>query len=279
MKFIKTFLILIGFSISAGLNAQSCCSMNAPESFALFAGNKQFVSSHDEPLPFSFTDQKGKMISYKTADSLKANAYEIKAAQPSSKYVFVIHEWWGLNDYIKQEADKICAELGDVNVIALDLYDGKVASTKDSASKYMGAVKTSRAQHIINGAIAYAGKKTSIATIGWCFGGGWSLQASLLAGKQAKACVMYYGMPEKDKAKLKKENAKVLGIFAGKDGWITKEVVNEFEKNMKELNKSITIRTYDADHAFANPSNPHYAKEFAEDAHGMAMKFIRENLK
>lgn len=282
-KIMKNILsICTGLLISAlGLQvkAQSCCSMPATETFATFAMNSKFVSSHEQPLPFVFTEQKGKMISYKTADSTTAKAYEIKAAKPSSKYVFVIHEWWGLNDYIRQEADKIWTDLGDVNVIALDLYDGKVASTRDSASKYMGAVKTERAEKIIKGALNYAGKKASVATIGWCFGGGWSLQASLLAGKQAKACVMYYGMPEKDIEKLKKENAAVLGIFAMKDAWITKQVVATFEKNMKDLKKSITIKEYDADHAFANPSNPHYAKEYADEAHKLAMDFIKQKLK
>ena len=84
----------------------------------------------------------------------------------------------------------------------------------------MQGVKEDRAKAIIKGAIAYAGPNAHIATIGWCFGGGWSLQASLLAGKQDVACVMYYGMPEQDVNKLKTLHADVLGNFANKDNWI-----------------------------------------------------------
>jgi carboxymethylenebutenolidase len=191
----------------------------------------------------------------------------------------MIHEWWGLNGYIKQEAEKLQKELGNVNVYALDLYDGKVADNAQDAGRYMGEVKEDRARAIIQGAIDRAGKKAKIYTIGWCFGGGWSLQASLMAGKQGRGCVMYYGMPESDLAKLKKLNADVLGIFAEKDAWITPAVVATFEKNMKDAGKKITVKSYDADHAFANPSNPKYSKEFAEDAHQRALAFFREHLK
>jgi carboxymethylenebutenolidase len=274
--FLFGLLVMVKLIVTA---QGSCCSRPATESFAAFLKDDKFVSDHESPIPFELMDQKGKMISFKTPDGVDGNAYEIKAAKTSNKYVFVIHEWWGLNDYIKQESEKIYTTLGDVNVIALDLYDKKVADNKEDAAKYMGGVKTERAQSIINGAIAYTGKNASIAIIGWCFGGGWSLQGSILAGKQGKACVMYYGMPEKDKEKLKGLKADVLGIFAKKDGWISTEIVDNFEKEMKGLKKGITIKQYDADHAFANPSNPHFNKEYSEEAFGIAMKFIKERLK
>ena len=101
----------------------------------------------------------------------------------------MIQEWWGLNDYIKRESDNISTELGNVNVLALDLYDGMVAATPDSAMKLVQAVKTERLENIIKGALGYAGPKAKIYTIGWCFGGMWSLQTALLAGKQAVGCV------------------------------------------------------------------------------------------
>jgi carboxymethylenebutenolidase len=277
----KIYLLLLS-ALSATLSfgqTHSCCSISSSEQFARLSNDPVFTASHLAPIPFRYVSEKGKMITYKTKDGRDVNAFEVMADKPTDNCVLMIHEWWGLNGYIKQEAEKLQKELGNVNVYALDLYDGKVADNAQDAGRYMGEVKEDRARAIIQGAIDRAGKKAKIYTIGWCFGGGWSLQASLMAGKQGRGCVMYYGMPESDLAKLKKLNADVLGIFAEKDAWITPAVVATFEKNMKDAGKKITVKSYDADHAFANPSNPKYSKEFAEDAHQRALAFFREHLK
>ena len=92
-------------------------------------------------------------------------------------------------------------------------------------------------------------------------------------GKQAVGCVMYYGMPEKDVAKLKTLNCDVLGLFAAKEQWISPAVVAQFEKDMATAGKSIKVKSYDADHAFANPSNPIYNKVASEDAYGLAINY------
>jgi carboxymethylenebutenolidase len=241
--------------------------------------DEKFVNSHPEPLPFILEDPMGKEISFKTPDGKEGYGYEIKNPKPTDNYVLVVHEWWGLNDYIRQESEKIFKALGNVNVIAVDLYDKRVAATRDSAAKYMQMVKTDRAEAILKGVIAYAGAQAKIATIGWCFGGGWSLQAALLAGKQAQACVMYYGMPEENMDKMKTLNCPVLMVWATQDQWINKEVVSKFESNMKTAGKKLEIKKYEADHAFANPSNPKYNKDFADDAFKNAMTFIKKGLK
>jgi carboxymethylenebutenolidase len=203
----------------------------------------------------------------------------MKAKKPTNNWLFVIHEWWGLNDFVKHESEKIYNDLGDVNVLDLDLYDGKVAATREDAGKYMQAVKEDRAQAIIKGALAYVGPNAHIATIGWCFGGGWSLQASILAGKQDVACVMYYGMPEQDVNKLKALHADVLGNFANKDGWINPKVVATFEENMKAAGKKLEVHQYDADHGFANPSNPIYDSAATKDAYEHTIAFLKPRLK
>jgi carboxymethylenebutenolidase len=256
----------------------SCCAMPSSVEFAMLSKDASFVASHADPLPFRFIPAKGKMVTIKTRDGKESSAFEVRADKATNNYLLVIHEWWGLNDYIKQEAEKLQGELGNVNVIALDLYDGRVAMTADSAAKIMGEAKEERIRAIIGGAIDYAGKDAKIQTIGWCFGGGWSLQASLIAGKQGTGCVMYYGMPEKDAAKLKTLNAPVLGLFASKDEWITPAVVSQFEKDMKTAGKEITVKSFAADHGFANPSNPHYDKAAGDEAHGLAVGFLKKHL-
>ena len=280
----KLFLLAAAAFTFTATQAQmlSCCarpaSANATEAFAMLASDKDFSGGHDAPLPYTY-EGAGQMIEFKTPDGKPGHAFEIKSAKPSTKYLFVIHEWWGLNDYIKKEAAKYAEELPGVNVIALDLYDGQVATTPEEAGKLMQGVKTDRATNIIKGAEMYAGPKAEFASIGWCFGGGWSLQTALIGGKQNVGCVMYYGMPEKDVAKLKTLNSDVLGLFAEQDKWINPEVVAQFEKDMAAANKTVTIKEYPADHAFANPSNPKYNQALAADAHQKALAYLKMKFK
>lgn len=258
----------------------ACCSKpGATETFAMLTHDKKFVASHLEPLPFTLTNELGSDITFKTPDGSTGHAYEIKAQKSTNNYVFVFQEWWGLNDYIKQESERIFKTLGNANVIAIDLYDRKVASTRDSAAKYMKEMTKERAEAIIKGALDYAGEKANVATIGWCFGGGWSLQASMLAGAKARACVMYYGMPEEDESKLLNLFSPVLFIWATQDQWINKNVVTKFQATMQRAEKKLEVKKYNADHAFANPSNPKYNKPYAEDAFAASMKFIKKHLK
>lgn len=278
----KKIIILSLTLVSSNLAfaQKSCCAKpESTEAFAMLTHDKKFVATHLDPTPFTLSNPIGQNITFKTPDGKEGYAYEIKATSPTNNYVFVIHEWWGLNDYIKQESEKLFSTLGNVNVIAIDLYDKKVAAVKDSASKYMQSVKSERAEAIIKGVLSHVGNKANIATIGWCFGGGWSMQATLLAGKQSKACVMYYGMPEEKIEKIKTLNAPILFVWPEQDQWINKEMVSKFETNMKTAKKSLEVKSYNADHAFANPSNPKYSKEFAEDAFKNATQFIQTHLK
>ncbi|WP_310395803.1 dienelactone hydrolase family protein [Hymenobacter sp.] len=287
MKKLLTFgALFLGLTYSAAAQKMaSCCAKpagnsgaTATEAFAMLGTDKDFSRGHDAPLPYGYQGE-GAMVEFKTPDGSTGKGFEIKSATPSNKYLFVIHEYWGLNDYIKKEAATFAAEMPGVNVIAVDLYDGKIATTAEDAGKYMSEVKTERAVAILKGAQAYAGPKAQFASVGWCFGGGWSLQEALLGGKQTVGCVMYYGMPEKDVAKLKTLNTDVLGIFAAQDKWITPEVAAQFKKDMAAAGKKVTVESYDADHAFANPSNPKFNQEFAAKAHGQALTYLRTKFK
>jgi carboxymethylenebutenolidase len=277
-----TLLLALPFAASAQKkqkNNSSCCTLTTTtvhDQVALLSMNEAFIATHLNPEEMNYQSAKGEMITFKT-DSLDGRGFLIKSEKPTNLYVFVFQEWWGLNDYIKKEAEELQQKLGNVNVIALDLYDSKVATTREEAARIMGSTSPKRCVQIINGALAYAGKDASIATIGWCYGGSWSLQASLLAGKQAKACVMYYGMPESNVEKLKTLNCKVLGIFATEDKFITPEVVKTFEENMKKAGKTLTVKNFNADHAFANPSNPKYNEQYRKEAMELVLNFYKKN--
>jgi len=293
----KSFLLLLFASfITAGLlsytlktdlplkkvNAgehSSCYPVNVIELSKMEAATPAFAALHEKPLAFKLKDAKGKIVSFATPDGQKGTGYEIRNEKKTKNYLFVIHEWWGLNDNIKQEADNFSNELENVNVIALDLYDGRVAATPDSAMKYMSSVNTARLENIIKGAMAYAGNDAKIYTVGWCFGGMWSLQASILAGKQGSGCVMYYGRPETNIEKLKLLNTDVIGFFGNQDKSITPEKVTEFENNMKAAGEKVTVYRYDAGHGFANPSNPSFNKEATNDAHAKTIEFLKARIK
>jgi carboxymethylenebutenolidase len=296
MIFSKNYLFLSLIAVFTGIGSyflfnnsdsefenKACCAV---DEFAKFTADKEFVNKHSNPIAFDFTPQYGEMSEIEVKGGEAANVFMVKAKKPTGKYLFVFHEWWGLNDYVKQEVERYYQDFGKkVNVIAIDLYDGKVATTREDAQKYMQGMDNARATSIIEAVTKYAKVKATekasqplqLATIGWCFGGGWSLQGSLISNEYTKATVMYYGMPEKDTARIKTIKAPVLGIYANKDKWITPKVMQDFEKSMKEADKTITILGYEADHAFANPSSPAYNETAAQEARNKTIKFLKKN--
>ena len=287
--FLSLIAVFTGFgsyfllSTDSEIENKACCAV---DEFAKFTNDKEFVNKHPNPIAFDFTPQYGQMSEIAVKDGEAANIFMVKSKKPTGKYLFVFHEWWGLNDYVKQEAEKYYQDFGKkVNVIAIDLYDGKVATTREDAQKYMQGMDNARATAIIEAVTKHAKVKATeeasqplqIATIGWCFGGGWSLQGSLISNDYTKATVMYYGMPETDTTRIKTIKYPVLGIYANKDKWITPEVMKTFEKSMKEAGKTITILGYEADHAFANPSSQAYNETAAKEARKKTIKFLKKN--
>lgn len=273
-------LVLMAFFATAQ-SSITVCHTSATEKFAMFASNKNFNSEHSTPGSYiHISEEGGKMIKITCPDGTDANGYLIMAKKKTNNWIFVFQEWWGLNDYIKRESEKLYKDLGDVNVLALDMYDGKVATDRESAGKYMQEFKQDRGNNIVKGALSYVGKDAKIATIGWCFGGGQSMQAALTAGTQTVACVIYYGMPEENVDRLKTLNSDVIMMWPTKDKYINKDVVDKFEANMKTAGKKLTVKPYDADHAFANPSNAMgYNEAASKDAYKNALEFLKARIK
>ena len=256
------------------------CHTSATERFAALASTENFKLLHQLPKEYTHVSQQGgKMITFKCPDGSEAKGYFLQAKNKSDKWIFVFQEWWGLNDNIKKESEDLYNALGNVNVIALDMYDGEVTADREVASRIMQQFKQERGDMIVKGALAYAGKDAKVATIGWCFGGSQSLQAAITAGKQAIACVIYYGMPVDDVQRLKSLNSDVLGIFGTRDKAISPEVVKKFEANMKAAGKKVEIHNYDAEHGFANPSNRIYDEKATADAKQKTLAYFRERLK
>src|SRR5579864_9060003 len=208
-------------------------------------------------------------VSYKSGDeTVHALIYAPEGKGPFPG-IIVIHEWWGLNDWVKEQASKLSAQ-GYV-ALAIDLYRGKVATTPEEAHELMRGLPEDRAKRDLHAAFEFLKsqsnvKKDRIASIGWCMGGGYSLDVALQEPTLA-ADVINYGHLATDSEALKKINAPILGLFGGQDHGITPDDVHKFEQQMKSLGKKIDVTIYpDAGHAFENSTRPSYRADDAQDA-------------
>lgn len=250
-----------------------CHSYN--DDMAQFVNAPGFAAFHPVPLDIDFVG-KGTMTSFPTPDGNQASGYFIKSSTPSDQWLFVYQEWWGLNDHIKHQADVFYDDLGGkVNVIALDMYDGKVTSNPQEAGQLMQGTKEARLENIVTGARQLAGPQAKIANVGWCFGGAWSLKSALLNGQQTIGSVMYYGMPVRDVEKLKTLNSDVLGLFATEE-YISESIIKEFASSMDQTGKKLTYKIFPAVHGFSNPSNPRYDEAASKEAYSMAIGYLKE---
>jgi carboxymethylenebutenolidase len=217
-------------------------------------------------------------VSVTTADGRTEKAALAVPAKTPAPAVLLIHEWWGLNEQMKTMAAELAKE--GFLALAVDLYEGKVASDATAANTYMQALEPNKATQTLVAWINWLkqDKRSTgkVATIGWCFGGGWSLNASIAA--PVDATVIYYGQVTRPAADLAKLKGPVLGQFAEKDQWINHDMVAGFEAEMKKANKPLTTYSYPADHAFANPTGQNYDKEDAQLAWTRTLAFLRANL-
>jgi carboxymethylenebutenolidase len=196
--------------------------------------------------------------------------------------LIVIHEWWGLNDWVKEQTEKLAAQ-GYV-ALAVDLYRGKVAADASEAHELMRGLPQDRAIRDLQAAFAYLGARKDvradrIGSIGWCMGGGLSLQLAIHQPHLA-ACVVNYGSLPTDPNDIQQIIAPVLGNFGAEDRGITPADVIAFEKTMKGLNRRVDFKVYDgAGHAFENPNNTTgYRPEAAADAWSRTLEFLRKAL-
>jgi len=192
--------------------------------------------------------------------------------------VVVVHEWWGLNDGIKDAAVKLASH-GYI-VMAVDLY-GEVATTPERARELTSAVNKTRAVENMRAAAGYLRGEgaTKMASLGWCFGGGQSMNLAL-SGEDLDATVIYYGTLVTDEAQLASIGQPVLGIFGGEDRSINVSVVRQFDAALDNVGIENEIYIYDGvGHAFANPSGANYAPDETRDAWDKTLDFLDRHLK
>ena len=222
-------------------------------------------------------------VVYAEVDGLPVSGF---LARPSGGVagpgLIVIHEWWGLNDNIRAMARRLAGE-GYV-ALAVDLYNGQVADDRDAAYSLMkaanGAPETAKSN--LMQAYDYLANDLgvpSVASVGWCFGGAWSLNAALAMPTTLDATVIYYGHLVTDPKALATLDMPILGLFGAEDQGIPLDSVETFSSTLEELGKDATIVIYPgADHAFANPSGRNYQAEAAEQAWQTTLDFLAEKL-
>jgi carboxymethylenebutenolidase len=224
-----------------------------------------------------------KTVSYKSGDETVQGILYTPSGKAPFPGIVVIHEYWGLNDWVKEQASKL-SDQGYV-ALAIDLYRGKVADNPDLAHELMRGVPEDRAARDLHAAFEFLKsqpnvKKDRLASIGWCMGGGYALNLALQQPTLA-AVVMHYGHVVTDPEQLKKINAAILGIFGGQDRGIPVEEVKKFEQQLKQLGKKVEVVIYpDAGHAFENPNNKAgYRPEDSADAWKRTVDFLARTLK
>ena len=225
---------------------------------------------------------KTETVSYKSGSDTVNGYLALPEGGGKHPAVIVIHEWWGLNDWVKEQAQKYAGQ-GYV-ALAVDLYRGKVAATPDDAHILMRGLADDRGLRDLEAAFAYLSSRPDvdagkIGSVGWCMGGGWSIK---LAEDQPKlaACVVNYGSLPSDPAIIAKIHAPVQGNFGADDQGIPATDVRAFETAMKAAGKPTDIKIYDgAGHAFQNPNNKQgFRAEAAADAAQRISAFFQKYL-
>lgn len=192
--------------------------------------------------------------------------------------IILVHESWGLNDHIRARANRLAAE-GFI-VLAVDLFGGSAASNPAEARLQLVSVveNAESARENIRQAYAFVRETAGaprIGSVGWDFGGGWSLNTAMLFPDELDAAVIVYGPVTDDHEALNAINAPILGLFAGKDQSVTEESVRRFEATLESLRKNYEIHVYpNADHSFADPLASAYDEETAEDAIRRILEFL-----
>jgi carboxymethylenebutenolidase len=226
---------------------------------------------------------KTEMVTYKSGGDMVSGYLALPEGGGRHPAIVVIHEWWGLNDWVKEQAQKFAGQ-GYV-ALAVDLYRGKAATTPDEAHILMRGLAEDQGLRDLEAAYAYVASRpdvdaSRIGSIGWCMGGGWSIKLAVDQPKLA-ACVVNYGPLPTDPANIAKIKAPVLGNFGAEDQGISPEKVHAFESAMKADGKMVDIKIYaGAGHAFENPDNKAgYRPEATADAVQRAAAFFQKYLR
>jgi len=226
----------------------------------------------------------GQVVSYRSAGDTVPGYLATPAGAGRHPALIVVHEWWGVNDWVRGKADKFARD-GYV-ALAVDLYRGKTAGgDPDVAHQLARGLPEDRAARDLGAAFRYLAQRpdvdaSRIGSIGWCMGGGYALQSAVEEPTLA-ACVINYGRLVTEPATIAKIHAAMLGNFGADDQGISPAMVGDFEKQARALGKSVDFKIYPgAGHGFAsNPDPKVFKPDAARDADARTDAFLARELK
>jgi carboxymethylenebutenolidase len=271
--------------LAEGQQKQSANSGNTKNVTDLTKSNDKNSPISIETKTVNYFDNVTGYLVYPHSTTTTSSSIENNISANINKFpaVLMIHEWWGLNDNIKKMAETLAKE-GYV-VLAVDLYNGQVANTPELAQDLVSKARENPSESITNlqHAVRYLSSlenvnSSKIASLGWCFGGGQSLQLALNTEPEypLAATILYYGNLVSDQESLSKIKWPVLGIFGDQDQSISVESVKQFEEGLNANGITNEIYLYEGvGHAFANPSGDNYAPQETQDAWQKTISFLK----
>lgn len=232
--------------------------------------------------PLTFAASQPAQVSFPSGNETVHGLLYLPSTPGPHPAIVVIHEWWGLNDWIKEQSADF-ADQGYVT-LAVDLYRGKVATDSETAHELMRGLPQDRGvRDLVSAALYLKGLKSvdrnRIGAVGWCMGGGFAAQFAV-ADPDLRAVAINYGSLPTDQAALAQIHAAILGNFGALDQGITPQDVHDFAAAMQSLGKPVNVKIYpDAGHAFENPNNKGgYRPADAEDAAQRMRVFFHDHL-
>lgn len=195
--------------------------------------------------------------------------------------IIVIQEWWGLDDHIKDVAERFARE-GFV-ALAPDLYHGSFATEPDEARKLAMNMNREQAVKDLLGAVQHLQSMDEVqpkkfGCIGFCMGGSLTLALAAASPDIAAAAPFYAGMqPPADQ--LARINAELFCAFGADDAGIPIENVQKFKSALASSGRTATVKVYEgAPHSFFNDTRPSYRADAAQDAWSNALALFRRVL-
>jgi carboxymethylenebutenolidase len=205
-------------------------------------------------------------------------AHVARPENDTAAAVVVIHEWWGINDHIRDIAGRYASE--GYLCVAPDLFRGKVARNTEEASKLMQALAIEDGVETIRESIAAAKQTYKVQKIGingYCMGGTFALRAACELDELAAAAPFYGDIPEE--SVLKRLKVPTLFIAGKRDAWINAAKVNALKEAARKYDLPVEVVVYDADHAFFNDTRPEvYDPQAAADAWRRVLDLFRKHL-
>ncbi len=232
----------------------------------------------DPLLARAVAQERTREVSVTTPGGRKVGGALARPAETPAPALLLVHEWWGLNDQIRA----VTAEFAQQGYLALavDLFGGRVTDDPQQARRQTQQVDPEQAVDTLTAWVEWLrGHDDStgqVATVGWCFGGGWALRAATHA--PVDAVVVYYGRVNLPAEQLSNLQGPVLGHFGRQDRNIDAAMVEEFERNMDAAGRRYVVNWYDADHAFANPTGDNYDREDTQQAWQRTLEFLERTL-